>query len=147
MMHRALAARLVLGVCLLALWVGRADAGFVVVKNAKNVTAKLSKDAAKGMFSGKTKTWGNGDPIILVIGNEDSPAMQWLADTIFGVSAKTFLSKLKQDVFKGDVPHPLSANDDAATIKRVQSGAGVVGLISDAGAKSLPGELAVIPIE
>jgi ABC-type phosphate transport system substrate-binding protein len=147
MIHRALAARVVLCACLVALWAGRADAGFIVVKNAKNATAKLNKDAVKGVFNGKTKTWGNGDPIILVIGSEDSPAMQWLADAIFGVSAKTFLSKLKQDVFKGDVPHPVSANDDAGTIKRVLAGAGVVGLISDAGAKSLPAELAVIAIE
>ena len=85
--------------------------------------------------------------MILVIGNEDSAAMQWLADAIFGVSTKTFLAKIKQDVFKGDVPRPLSANDDAATIKRVQSGAGVVGLISEAAAKSLPPELAVIAVD
>ena len=133
--------------CLLALGVGRAEAGFVVVKNAKNPTAKLNKDAVKGVFSGKTKNWGGGETIILVIGNEDSPAMQWLADAMFAVSAKTLLSKIKQDVFKGDVPKPLSANDDAGTIKKVQSGAGVVGLVSDAAAKSLPPDVAVIAVE
>ncbi|HEX3760866.1 MAG TPA: hypothetical protein VHW23_19340 [Kofleriaceae bacterium] len=133
--------------CLLALWAGRAEAGFVVVRNAKNPTAKLSKDGVKGVFSGKTKTWQGGETIILVIGSEDSPAMQWLADAIFGVSAKTLLSKIKQDVFKGDVPHPLSANDDAGTVKRVQSGAGVVGLVSDAVARSLPADVAVIAVE
>jgi ABC-type phosphate transport system substrate-binding protein len=133
--------------CLLALWTGRADAGFVAIKNARNATAKLTKDGVKGVFSGRTKNWTSGDTIILVIGSEDSAAMQWLADAIFGVSAKTFLAKIKQDVFKGDVPHPLSANDDAATIKRVQSGAGVVGLVSDAGAKSLPADVAIIAVE
>lgn len=133
--------------CLLALGAGRAEAGFIVVKNAKNPTAKLNKDGLKGVFSGKTKNWSGGETIILVIGSEDSPAMQWLADSIFSVSAKTFLSKIKQDVFKGDVPKPLSANDDAGTIKKVQSGAGVVGLVSDAAAKSLPADVAVIAVE
>lgn len=133
--------------CLIALWAGRAEAGFVMVRNAKNPTAKLSKDGVKGVFSGKTKTWQGGETIILVIGSEDSPAMQWLADSIFSVSAKTLLSKIKQDVFKGDVPKPLSANDDAGTIKKVQSGAGVVGLVSDAAAKSLPADVAVIAVE
>ena len=132
---------------LIALWAGRAEAGFVVVRNAKNPTAKLSKDGVKGVFSGKTKSWQGGETIILVIGSEDSPAMQWLADAIFGVSAKTLLSKIKQDVFKGDVPHPLSANDDAGTVKRVQSGAGVVGLVSDVAARSLPADIAVIAVE
>ena len=148
MQRRPFVARLALAlVCLLALWAGRAEAGFLVVKNAKNPTGKLSKDAVKGVFSGKTKTWSGGEIIILVIGSEDSPAMQWLADSIFSVSAKTFLAKIKQDVFKGDVPKPLSANDDPGTIKKVQSGAGVVGLISDAAAKSLPADVAVIAVE
>lgn len=134
-------------ICLVWLWAGRAEAGFAVIRNAKNPTTKLSKDGLKGVFSGKTKTWQGGETIVLVIGSEDSPAMQWLADAIFGVSAKTLLSKIKQDVFKGDVPHPLSANDDAGTIKRVQSGAGVVGLVSDAAARSLPADVAVIAAE
>ena len=137
-----------LAVCLvLAMWASRADAGFLVVRNAKNPTAKLSKDGIKGVFSGKTKNWNGGETIILVIGNEDSPAMQWLADSIFAVSAKTFLSKIKQDVFKGDVPHPLSANDDAGTIKKVLTGPGVVGVVSDAVAKSLPADVVVIAVE
>jgi ABC-type phosphate transport system substrate-binding protein len=132
---------------LLAFAPGRAEAGFIVVKNAKNTIAKLTKDAVKGVFSGKTKAWTGGENIVLVIGSEDSPAMQWLADAIFGVSAKTLLSKIKQDVFKGDVHRPLSANDDAGTIKKIQSGAGVVGLVSDAAAKALPPDVAVIALE
>jgi len=147
MTRRSIATRyLLLGVCMLGLSAGRAEADFVVVRNAKNATATLTRDAVKGLFSGKTRTWPGGDTVILVIGNEDSTAMQWLAATIFSVSTKTFLAKIKQDVFKGDVPRPLSANDDAGTIKRVQSGAGVVGLISEAAAKSLPPELAVIAV-
>jgi hypothetical protein len=57
------------------------------------------------------------------------------------------LTKVKQDVFKGDMRHPLSAEDDAATIKRITSTPGVVGWITEAGAKKLPAELAVLPID
>jgi hypothetical protein len=147
-MRRSIAVwRIALCACVLTLWAGRADAGFIVVRNAKNATAKLPRDAVKGVFSGKTKSWPGGETIILVIGTEDSPAMQWLADAVLGVSAKTYLSKIKQDVFKGDLPKPLSANDDAATIKRVLSGPGVVGLVSDAAAKSLPPEVQIIAVE
>jgi ABC-type phosphate transport system substrate-binding protein len=126
---------------------GRAFAGFVLVKRADNKVTKLSADAVKAVFSNRTKTWSNGDTIILVIGSEDSPAMQWLAPTLFKVSAKTYLTKVKQDVFKGDMRHPLSAEDDAATIKRITSTPGVVGWITEAGAKKLPAELAVLPID
>jgi ABC-type phosphate transport system substrate-binding protein len=147
MMPRQIARRALASVVVLGLFAARVDAGFILVRNAKNATAKLGKDAVKGVFSGRTKNWPGGDTIILVIGNEDSPAMQWLAESIFGVSAKTFLAKLKQDVFKGDIPHPLSANDDAGTLKKVQSGAGTVGIVSDATAKSLPPDVQVIAVE
>jgi len=130
-----------------ALWTARADAGFVFVKNVKNPTPKQSKAAIKGVFSGRTKTWSNGETIILVIGSEDAPAMTWIAETHFGISAKTYLSKIKQDVFKGDVPRPLSADDDAKTVKRVQSGPGVVGIVSDAAVGSLPSDVVVLAVE
>jgi ABC-type phosphate transport system substrate-binding protein len=126
----------------------RADAGgFVLVKNAKNPTPSLTKDAAKNAFNGHTKTWSNDEAIVLVIGSEEAPAMAWLATALFGVSAKTYLAKLKQDVFKGEVRHPLSADDDAKTIKRIQSGAGVVGFVTDDAAKALPPDLVILPIQ
>jgi ABC-type phosphate transport system substrate-binding protein len=127
---------------------GRAEAGgFVLVKNANNPTASLTKDAVKNVFNGRTKTWSNEEAIVLVIGSEDSPAMNWLAATLFSVSAKTYLSKLKQDVFKGDVRHPVSADDDAKTIKRIEAGAGVVGFVSDDAAKALPRDVIVLPVQ
>jgi ABC-type phosphate transport system substrate-binding protein len=146
MSRRSSAARLSL-LCAVLLWTGTARADYVVVRNAKNPTAKLSKDAVKKVFSGRTRTWPNGEAVVLVIGSEDSPAMHWLASTIFGVSAKTFLAKIKQDVFKGDVPRPLPANDDRGTIKKIQSAAGVVGVVSDAAAKSLPADVVSIALE
>jgi hypothetical protein len=133
--------------CLLALWAGGVDAGFIVVRSAKNPTAKLTKDGVKAVFNGHTKAWSNGENVVLVIGSEESPAMGWLATTLFGVSAKTYLAKLKQDVFKGDVQHPLSADDDAKTIKRVQSGAGVVGVVSEEAAKALPPDVVAIAVD
>src|SRR3954463_15802771 len=126
----------------------RAEAGgFVLLKNAKNPTPSLTKDAAKAVFSGHTKEWSNGEGVVLVIGSEDSPAMAWLATALFGVSAKTYLAKLKQDVFKGDARHPVSAADDAKTIKRVEAGAGAAGFVSDDAAKALPAGVAVLPLQ
>jgi hypothetical protein len=73
--------------------------------------------------------------------------MQWLAPTFFGVSAKTYLTKIKQDVFKGDVRHPLSADDDANTLKRIASTPGVVGWVNDRTANSLPVGFAILPVD
>lgn len=126
---------------------GSADAQFLVIRNAKNPTTALARDKVKGVFSGKTRSWPSGTGIVLVIGSEESPAMKWLAETVFGVSPKTLLAKIKQDVFKGDVTHPLSADDDAKTIQRVASGAGVVGIVSEAAAKQLPATVAILAVQ
>jgi ABC-type phosphate transport system substrate-binding protein len=130
-----------------AMFASTADAGFVLVKRADNKVAKFSTDQVKAVFSNHTKTWSNGDTIILVVGSEDSPAMQWLAPALFKVSPKTYLTKIKQDVFKGDMRHPLFAEDDATTLKRIASTAGVVGWVTEAGAKKLPAGLAVVEVE
>jgi hypothetical protein len=98
------------------------------------------------VFSGRATTWDDGEAIVLVIGSEDSPAMQWLAERLFGVSAKTFLTKLKQDTFRGAIRHPLSADDDAHTIRRVESGRGLVGFVTEATAKALPSDVAVLRV-
>ncbi len=144
--HSEMRALLVACVLLLPARLAAADTAFVVVKNAKNPTPALSVADAKGVFSGRTKTWANGEPIVLVIGSEDSPAMHWLADHVFHVPAKTVLAKIKQDVFHGDVLHPLSADDDAKTVTRILSGAGVVGLVSEATAHTLPAGVVAVPL-
>lgn len=120
--------------------------GFVLVRAARNPAAKLSRDTVKGMFSGRVTTWGSGEPVTLVIGGEDAPAMAWIAATFFGVSAKTLLTKIKQQVFRGEMPHPLSAEDDAATIERVAGHPNALGAVSDAAAKGLPKDVAVIAV-
>jgi len=131
----------------LVAFTGLAHAGFVVVKNAKNPTAKLNAEAARGVFSGKTRTWSNGENIVLVIGKEDVPAMSFIAQTFFHTNAKTYLAKLKQDVFKGDVTHPVSADDNAKTLDRVKTGAGVIGVIDDSAAKALPAGVVLLAVD
>jgi len=119
---------------------------FVAIRAAATKQHELTRDEAKLVFSGRTKTWDDGEAIVLVIGSEDSPAMSWLADRLFGVTAKLFLTKLKQDTFRGEIRHPLSADDDAHTIKRVQSGHGVVGLVTEAAARALPSDVEIVRV-
>jgi ABC-type phosphate transport system substrate-binding protein len=132
--------------CALLLVAGVARADFVAIKNAKNPTPAATLAELKNVFSGRTKAWSNGEPIVLVIGTEDSPAMKWLAESVFNVSTKLFLSKIKQDVFHGDLLHPLSGDDDGKTIARVQSGAGVVGWVTPEAVRTLPAGVAVLSL-
>jgi len=119
---------------------------FVVIRAAATKQHMLNREEAKLVFSGRTKTWDDGEAIVLVIGSEDSPAMHWMSDALFGVTPKIILTKLKQDTFRGELRHPLSADDDAHTIRRVQSGRGVVGLVSEATARTLPSDVTIVGI-
>jgi hypothetical protein len=143
---RAWSLRLLFAWVLIAAVAHASAGGYVLVRNARNPVAKLSREAVKGMFSGRITTWDTGNQVVLVIGSEDAPAMIWLAPTLFGVSTKTLLIKIKQQVFRGEMPHPLSANDDGSTLTRVASSADVAGFVSEQAAKSLPAGIAIIAI-
>ena len=139
----------VLRVLLATLWItaaARADGGFTVVKNARNPVRQLSRSELKAVFSGRTPEWPDGEAVVLVIGSEDSPAMRWLAETVFGLSAKTLLTRVKQAVFHGDMRHPAFAEDDVATLAKLRAATGMVGLVSDAAVAHLPEGLAVLPV-
>jgi ABC-type phosphate transport system substrate-binding protein len=120
-------------------------ARYVLIRSAKNPTSRTSSELVKAIYSGRTTTWPNGDPLVVVIGAEDSAAMVWLAGTMFEVSAKTLLIRIKQQVFRGEMPRPIIADDDAATIAAVQRGPGVIGFVTTAAA--LPRDVATIAIE
>jgi ABC-type phosphate transport system substrate-binding protein len=140
---------LVLRVLFAMLWFAapaRADGGFTVVKNARNPVRQVSQSELKALFSGRMAEWPDGAAVILVIGSEDSPAMHWLADSVFGLSPKTLLTRIKQAVFHGDMRHPAFAEDDPATFAKLQSDPGMVGLVSNAAAGHLPAGLAILPV-
>jgi hypothetical protein len=123
----------------------RAD-GFVLVKNAKNTVSKLSRSEVKAMFSGKTTSWSTGTSITVVIGTEDAPAMVWLATEMFGTSARALLTKIRQAAFSGEMPKPIHASDDAATVAGIRSGVGTIGVVSADAARALPGEVVVLSV-
>ncbi len=66
---------------------------------------------------------------------------------LFHVSAKTLLIKIKQRVFRGEMPHPIAADDDASTIAAIETHAGVVGFVTEEAARALPRDVASIAIE
>lgn len=120
-------------------------ARYVVIRNAKNPTARMSSEMVKAIYSGRTTTWPNGDMLVVVIGAEDSAAMVWLAETVFKVSAKTLLIRIKQQVFRGEMPRPIISADDATTIASVQAKPSTIGVVSTATA--LPRDVTPIAIE
>ena len=130
---------------LVAAAAARAD-DFVFVRNAKNPTASLRRSEVRAIFTGKQKQWSNGKLIQVVLGGEGSPDLGWLTGTIFGVGEVTLITKIKQEVFKGEMKRPIACEGDDDCLAKVKANEGGIAIVSSAAASSLPGGVAAISL-
>jgi len=135
----------VVGLVLAALVAPAGADGFVLIRNAKSPSAALSKSEVRAIYTGKAKMFGN-DVAVVVIPTDDTPAFSGFADQVFGTNTKTLLSKIKQEVFKGEMSKPLKAGADDDVVHLVAGTAGAIGVVSAPTAKGLPATVAVIAI-
>ncbi len=124
---------LLLSLSLVVATQARAD-DFVVVRNAKSGGGTVSKADLRGAFTGKVREF-SGNAVVVVLQGESNPAFAWLADSIFGVAPKLLASKIKQEVFKGDMNKTVSAESDAEVIAKIKEAPGGIGVVSAAAAK------------
>jgi ABC-type phosphate transport system substrate-binding protein len=131
------------------LWLGISPCwadDFVFIKNAKNGAAKISKAEVKNVFTGRTKTWSDVGVVTVVLGPEDSPQLAWLADKVFQVAPKTMLTKIKQEVFKGEMKKPITAASPAEALEAVRNNPGAIAVVPADAAKALPAGVALLPL-
>jgi ABC-type phosphate transport system substrate-binding protein len=124
---------------------GRASAGdFVFVRNAANDTAQAGKEEMRDVFTGKKTTWKGGQKVELGLAPSGSSEIKWLAQELIGASEDILLSKIKQEVFKGDMKKPAPVGSAAECIAFVKKAAGGVCVVDADSAKSLPDGVAVL---
>ena len=116
---------------------------FVLVRNAKTASDKVTAEEAKDMFLGKAKSWKKGGPVQVVLPAKGSPELAWLAG-LFGVPESTLLSKIKQEVFKGELRKPIDASDEGALLQAVGKTDGALGVASSSA--SLPAGVASVAL-
>ena len=118
---------------------------YVLIKNANNKSiASVSKGDAKDLFTGKRKLWSTGEVVQIVLPAGEGGAVQWLAEDVFGVSPRNLLTKIRQEVFKGEMAKPIIAGGDDEIVKQVVSVGGALGIV--AATAVLPAGAVVIPI-
>jgi ABC-type phosphate transport system substrate-binding protein len=118
--------------------------GFVFIKNARNGTDQLSRVDVKKLYTGRIKTWRDAGVVTVVLAPEGSPPMVWLSQGIFGVSPRLLITKIKQEVFKGEMARPLSARSDAEAVELVRNTPGAIAVVPDQVAAALPQGVAVL---
>jgi ABC-type phosphate transport system substrate-binding protein len=120
---------------------------FVLVRNAKNPTTAVSASEAKDMAIGKKKQWPRGAVVTMVLTPSGSPELSWFASAVCGVSESALLSKIKQEVFKGELRKPVIAASDAEVVAAVAADEGALGVVAGEFAKSLPSTVAVVSLK
>jgi ABC-type phosphate transport system substrate-binding protein len=115
---------------------------FVIVRNAKNPAKSVSRSELKKLFTGQSKQWGAA-VTQTVLGEPDTPELAWLAGRVFGVSPKDLLTKIKQEIFRGEMKRPVMVHSSEDCATAVQKSEGGIGVVTGAAAKSLPAGVAV----
>jgi ABC-type phosphate transport system substrate-binding protein len=119
--------------------------GFAVVCNARAATTSLSKTEVRALYTGKAKTLG-GNAVTVVVRSEDDAPFSQFVDQVFGIPAGALLSKIKQEVFKGEMQKPVKAATDDEVVQAVGSSPGMIGVVSAQAASRLPRTVTVIAI-
>ncbi len=119
--------------------------GFVLICNARASTQALSRSDVRSLYTGKAKTLG-GSAVVVVIRSEDDVPFTEFADQVFGVPTKTLLTKIKQEVYKGEMSKPVKAETDDEVVRYVSASPGTIGVVSSQAASHLPRTVTAIAI-
>jgi ABC-type phosphate transport system substrate-binding protein len=119
--------------------------GFAVVTSARSSSQTLSKADLRALYTGKTKQL-DGNAVVVVVRGEDDAVFVAFVDQVFGIPTRSLLSKIKQEVFKGEMAKPIKAASDDEVAQAVGASPGTLGVVSSEAAGHLPKTVKVIAI-
>lgn len=120
-----------------------ADGGVVFLCNASNPTSTLSGSELKKALTGGTKQWPNGAIVQVGLTAPNSREVASLAEAA-GMSAEDLLSRIQQQVFKGEMRRPVMLRSSAECIGLARSVPGSICAVI-AGA-ALPADVKIIQV-
>jgi hypothetical protein len=120
---------------------------FVLVRNARNPITTLSRSQIKDMAVGKKKVWPHGVLVQMVLSPPGSPELEWFATSVIGAPEATFVARVRQEVFKGEMRKPVAAALEKERLDAVAADPGALAVVSAAAARRLPPEIAVVTIK
>lgn len=135
---------LALSAAVLTSAVSRAD-DFVLIRNSASEVTSIRKDDLYKVCTGETKLLGSSVAQV-VIGREDSGELQWLA-SLFDMRPKDLLTKIKQQVFSGEMRRPIVAKTQEEAVAAVENNRGGVAVIPASAVASLPRDVTVLPLQ
>ena len=125
---------------------GRSAETLVIVRNAKNPTTSVTRAEIKDLVVGRKKVWPHGSAVQLVLAPPGSPELSWLAG-VMGVPDQVMMNKIKQEVFKGEMPKPVVVSSDQDCLAVVAANPGAFGVVSTSVVRKLPPQVAAISVK
>ena len=102
-----------------------ADGGFIVVCHATNPLTTLSSVDLKKALTGGTKQWANGAVVQIGVSSTETPELSFLAGAA-GLTASELLTRVQQQVFKGEMRKPVILRSSAECLGLVRSNPGAI---------------------
>lgn len=99
----------------------------VVVNKANETKAISTADLTKLLKNG-TKKWGNGQDVIIVMRDPNTPEMRVVLQKVYGISAEQLKSLVSSANQGRSTPAFVIADSDEVVLKMVASTAGAVGI-------------------
>jgi ABC-type phosphate transport system substrate-binding protein len=137
----------VLGLALAALTADARSEQFILVRNAKNGTASVTRTQVKELATGKKKAWPHGPPAVLVLTRPGTPELTWFATSAVGLPASTLMAKIREQVFKGEMRKPITASSEQDVFAAVANDEGALGVVHAEAAKNLPPGVALLTLQ
>ena len=120
-----------------------ADGAFVIVCNASNPIASLSAHDLKKALTGGTKQWPNGAVVQVGMQASEAPDLRFLASAA-GMTAGELLSRVQQQVFKGEMRKPAILRSPAECLGLARTNPGAI--CAAHGGSALPSDVKVVAI-
>jgi hypothetical protein len=120
---------------------------FVVVISVKNSETHLPRVDVRDAFIGQTKQWRSGAVVQPIIGEETSAEFAWLASRIFRLSPREVLTKMKQEIFRGEMKRPIVARDAHECFTAISRHDGGIGVVSGDAAKNPPAGISILVVD
>jgi hypothetical protein len=120
---------------------------FVVLVNSKISETHLRRAEVRDVFIGQTKQWSSGFVVQPIIGEESSSEFAWLAARIFRLSPREVITRMKQEIFRGEMRRPIVAHDAQECLTAVLRHDGGIGVIASEATKTLPAGVTILGID
>ena len=115
---------------------------FVLIRNAACSVTTVSRDFLFKLYTGQEMLFG-GAVAQTVIGQEKSPELEWLA-SLFDMRGKDLFTRIKQEVFRGEMRRPIVAKTPAEAIAAVQGNSGGLAAVAASAVKPPPAGIALL---